>query len=210
MKALIAELEAQIESISSRATTASRKANKAVIDKNRAIAVSALKSQKIFEQTLMKRYEMLSKLEDSYNKLEQATDQVAMVRVMAASADVLSNLYEQSGGIERVGDVIDRLRDEVQKVDEASSAIQTAGHQDMATDNDMVDEEFERLLHEPSLQAEKRRASYQHNPQEELLSAPKVPSQDPITKEANALDYVSPNIDSVTEALKQTSLENSR
>ena len=207
LKAIMAELETQIESLSVRATVASQKAKEAVTDKNRAIAVSALKSKKFLEQTITQRDEMLSKLQYTYNKLEQATDQVAMIRVVVASTDVLRNLHKESGGIRKVEEVIDNLRDEAQKVDEVSSAMQAAGQEAVAADDSLIEEELESLLQESQWQAGNGQAPNQHDHREELLSLPKVPSED-LKVDENAVNHVSSeNFDRATDVLERVSLD---
>ena len=66
-------------------------------------ALAALRSKKLNETALAQRTETLSQLEEVYSKVEQAADQVAIVRVMEASAGVLRNLHAEVGGVEDSG-----------------------------------------------------------------------------------------------------------
>ena len=63
-------------------------------------------------------YARLAQLEGVYSKIEEAFDQVAIMRVMEVSTGVLRNLHAQFVGVEKVEDVLDGLRDEMGKVDE--------------------------------------------------------------------------------------------
>lgn len=102
-------------------------AKTALNNKNRISALSALRSKKLAEQNLKQRLDTLAQLEEVYSKIEQATDQVEIVRVMEASAGVLRGLRAQTGGIEKVEDIVDELREEMSKVDEVGRVINAIG-----------------------------------------------------------------------------------
>jgi len=84
----------------------------------------------------------LAQLEEVYSKIEQAADQVEIVRVMEASAGVLRGLHAQVGGMEKVEDIVDELREEMSKVDEIGSVINATVP---GIDDAVIDEELEAM-----------------------------------------------------------------
>ena len=135
----------QIEILLTRISSLSETAQKAINNKSRTIALAALRSKKLSEATLTQRLDTLTQLEGVYSKIEQATDQVAIVRAMEASTGVLQNLHAQVGGIEKVEDVIEGLKNEMGKVDDIGSVIEAGAQLDSVVDESAVDEELESL-----------------------------------------------------------------
>lgn len=106
----------------------------------------------------MRRSETLAQLEEVYGKIEQAADQVAIIRVMEASTGVLRNLHAQVGGIDKVEEVIERLRDEMGNVDEIGGAIEAGAQEDSVIDESAVDEELARLENKANAREEEKGA----------------------------------------------------
>jgi len=158
LKSLIADINVQVAHLSTRIATLSEKAQTAIGNKNRASALAALRSRKMNETALSQRYETLSQLEQIYGKIEQAADQVTIVRVMKDSTAVLRNLHAKVGGLDEVEDVVEGLRDEMSKVDEVSSALEAGGQGDTVVDESAVDEELEAMERQAKLQEEEREA----------------------------------------------------
>ena len=158
LKSLIADLNGQIALLSTEVSTLSDIAQTAVRNKNRVSALAALRSKKLNETALFQRTNTLSHLEGVYNKIGQAADQVAIVRIMEASAGVLRSLHGEIGGVENVEDVMDGLRDEMSKVDEISTAIEAGGQEQSVTDEDAVDKELESLERQAKSEREKKGA----------------------------------------------------
>ena len=156
LKSLIANLRQQIASITIRVNNLSENAQRAVIIKNRISALAALRSRKVAEATLAQRLDTLSQLECLYYRIEQAVDQVTMVRVMEASTGVLQNLHAEVGGISNVENIVEKLRDEMDKVDEIGNALEVAGQGDATVDESLIDDELEALVRQDQLQTEKK------------------------------------------------------
>ena len=158
MKTLIGDLNVQVTALTVRITSLSEKAQSAVKARNRVGALASLKSKKIAEMTLSQRYETLDQVEGVYGKIEQAADQVAVIRIMEASTGVLRSLHSQVGGVEKVEDVVENLRDEMSKVDEIGQVMEEAGQGNAAIDEDAVDEELEALERQERVKKEKQEA----------------------------------------------------
>lgn len=158
MKCLIADLNVQVTLLSTRIAQLSEAAKSAISNKNRTSALAALRSKKLNETTLAQRSDTLSELEEVYRKIEQATDQVAIVQVMKASTEVLRNLSAEIGGADKVEDVVEGLRDEMDRVEEIGTAIEVGGHGGIEIDESVVDAELESLERQNRSEEQDRRA----------------------------------------------------
>ena len=158
LKALIADVNMQVAKLSTRISHLTEAAQMAISNKSRTSALAALRSKKLSENTLTQRSATLVLLEEVYSKIEQAADQVAIVRVMEASTGVLRNLLGQVGGIDKVEDVIEGLRDEMGKVDEMGGVLETGAQGDSVIDENAVDEELESLERQISAREEEKKA----------------------------------------------------
>lgn len=163
LKTLISTLTSQCETLSKRISSLTATASTEIKSSNRISALSALRSKKLAEKNFKQRADTLSQLEEIYNKIEQAADQVEIVRVMEASTGVLRGWNKEVGGVERVEDVIEELREEMGKVDEVGQVINEpigAGEQ---VDESEVDDELEAMEREE--RAEAKRASQREEEQ---------------------------------------------
>lgn len=146
LKTLIADLGVQTKILEGRVDELGITAKKAVGKKNRVAALSALRSKKLAETTLTKRHATLAQLEEIFASIEQAADQVELVRVMEGSSRVLAGLNKEVGGVDRVDEVVDNLREEMGKVDEVGNVIAEVGQSEV--DEGEVDDELEALERE--------------------------------------------------------------
>ncbi|KKZ67629.1 hypothetical protein EMCG_06689 [[Emmonsia] crescens] len=145
LKTLISNLIEQVAHLESKIKELSLRAKDAVTNKNRVVALSALRSKKMAENNLKQRTDTLLQLEDVYMKLEQAADQIDIIRVMEASTGALRSLHAQVGGVERVEDIVEELREEMAKVDEVGNIINEAGP---AVDEGELDDELAAMEHQ--------------------------------------------------------------
>lgn len=155
LKSLIANLNVQVEQLCERIATLSGNAQTAITNKNRASAAAALRSKKLNETILSQRTGTLSQLEEIYSKIEQAADQVSIVRIMKDSTAVLQNLHAEAGGIDQVEVVAENLRDEMSKVGEISNVLRS---EDLVIDESAVDEELEAMEKQARLDEDKKQA----------------------------------------------------
>ena len=148
LKTLISTLVSQCDTLSARISSLTTTAFAAVKSSNRISALSTLRSKKLAERNLEQRSDTLSQLEEVYSKIEQAADQVEIVRVMEASAGVLKGMNKQVGGVERVEDVIEELREEMGKVDEVGQVINEPIGAREQVDEGEIDDELEAMERE--------------------------------------------------------------
>lgn len=148
LKTLISTLASQCNTLSTRISSLTTTASTAIKSSNRISALAALRSKKLAEKNLKQRADTLAQLEEVYSKIEQAADQVEIVRVMEASAGVLKGLNKEVGGVERVEDVIEELREEMGKVDEVGQVINEPMGAGEQVDEGEIDDELEAMEQE--------------------------------------------------------------
>ncbi|KAK5118256.1 hypothetical protein LTR85_008236 [Meristemomyces frigidus] len=143
LRTLITSLEPQIDGLMKQISELDRKARDAVANKQLITAKTLLRQKKLAETKLQQRTATLAQVEDVYAKIEQAADQVEIVRVMQASSQTLRSLNQKTGGVEKVQDVMDGLQNEMANADEIQQAINdvSAG----AVDEGEVEDELEAL-----------------------------------------------------------------
>ena len=161
LKALISSLETRAASLEKRITSLQATAQSSVKAGNRISALSALRSKKLAEKTLQQRSDTLHQLEELYNKIESAADQVEIVNAMETSAGVLKGLNQKVGGVERVDQVMDSLREEMEKVDEVQSVTAEPLTSGAVVDEAEIDDELEAMEAEQKekeeIEAQKRK-----------------------------------------------------
>lgn len=140
LKELLASLTHQTSLLSNKVEELTRTAKEAVTKKNRVAALAALKSKKIAESTLEKRFATVNQLEEVAAKIEQASDNIQLVKVMESSGEALRSLHAQVGGAERVEEVVDRLREQMAAADEVNSIL--AESTGVVVDEFEIDEEL--------------------------------------------------------------------
>ncbi|KAK5709591.1 hypothetical protein LTR17_019675 [Elasticomyces elasticus] len=123
LRTLITTLEPETEQLTQRISELDAKARQAVTQKQLITAKTALRQKKLAETKLQQRTATLMQTEEVYAKIEQAADQVEMVRVMEASSQTFKSLNQKTGGVERVQDVMEGLRDEMANTEEIQNAI---------------------------------------------------------------------------------------
>lgn len=183
IKELIANLKHQTDLLNTRIDELNQAAQAAVSRKNRVAALAALKSKKLTEASLTTRYATLNQLEEVASRIEQAADQVQLVKVMESSTGVLQTLNAQAGGADRVDGVMDRLRAQMADTDEVAAILaEGAG---AAVDEGEIDDELEameaqeRSKEDEKGQAERREeeAKQAAEAQRKLDALPQVPGE---------------------------------
>jgi charged multivesicular body protein 7 len=154
LKSLIKDLEVQTMVLTKRVDELGRTAKEAVARKNRVSALATLRSKKIAENTLTKRHATLAQLQEVFSSIDQAADQIELIHIMEASSKVLLGLNKEVGGVERVDDIVEELREQMAQVDEVGNVIAEIG-QASTLDEAEVDDELEAMEHE---EREKREA----------------------------------------------------
>ncbi|KAM0255180.1 hypothetical protein ACHAQJ_006023 [Trichoderma viride] len=181
IKELMASLEHQVDLLNKRIDELDQEARSAVLRKNRVTAMAALKAKKRAESSLSTRYATLNQLEEVASRLQQASDQVQLVKVMEASASALESLNAQIGSADRVESTMSRVREQMSATDELSAIM--AEPTGMILDEEEIDEEFEALLKEQKEEEEeKQRRKEEAREAAKAIKAldelPSVPTED--------------------------------
>ncbi|KAK2745406.1 hypothetical protein FQN57_003749 [Myotisia sp. PD_48] len=142
LKTLISNLSSHIAVLDHTINALTAKAQAALSNNNRILALSALRSKKLAERNLKQRADTLSQLEEVFANIEQAANQVEIVQAMKDSTTVLRQFHAQVGGVERVEDVVEELRKEMENVDEVGAILNEAGP---VIDEGELDEELQEL-----------------------------------------------------------------
>ncbi|KAK5998126.1 Charged multivesicular body 7-like protein [Cladobotryum mycophilum] len=179
IKELTTNLEHQVDLLNRRIDELDREARTAVLRKNRITALAALKGKKLAESSLARRYTTLNQLEEVASKLQQASDQIQLVKVMESSAGALKNLNAQIGSAERVDAVMDRLREQMSETDEVAAIL--AESTGVVVDEAEIDDELkemEREQKEKEVEAERKEeeAHKLTEAQKQLDELPAVPT----------------------------------
>lgn len=149
LAALMSSINMQISILNSKIEQLQTEAKAAVENKSKARAIAALRSKRLAEQTLKSRSDTLYKLEEVYTSIQQAADQVALVKVMQSSAQTLKSLNKQVGGAERVDTIMDDLREQMDETADVQRILQEPLTSDnIAIDEAEIDAEFEAMSRE--------------------------------------------------------------
>ena len=167
IKTLISTISKQVTDLEGKISDLTESAKTALGNKNRVSALAAVKSKKMVEHNLSQRLNTLAQLEEVYSKIEQAAGQMELVQVMEASTGVLRGMHAQIGGAERVEDVVEELREEMNKVDEVGGIINETAP---VIDESEIDEELAALEKGDQQAKEEKEAEETRNKLAELDS----------------------------------------
>jgi charged multivesicular body protein 7 len=163
LKELIEDLQHQTTLLSKRLEELTATAKDAVARRNRVQALAALRSKKLAESSLEKRFATLSQLEQIAAKIQQASDQVQLVRVIEASTGVLRSLNAEIGGADRVDLAVDKLREQMSEVDEVGNVLAEAGTDAAIIDENEIDDELEAMEKEERRKEEEAEKNKREN-----------------------------------------------
>ena len=145
LRTLITSLQTQVDALTSKAADLERAARACIADKRLTQAKAHLRSKKLAATALEQRVATLTQLEDTLGAIETAADQVAIVQAMRESSVVLRNLHKEVGGVEGVEGVVERLREEMENVDEVNRVVQEGNVAAGRIDEGEVEDELEEM-----------------------------------------------------------------
>ncbi|KAM3424333.1 hypothetical protein BST61_g11130 [Cercospora zeina] len=143
LRSLIASLHPQIDDLTAKISELESTARSAVSQNQTIKAKTALRQKKATTSKVEQRTATLAQLEDVYSKIEQAADQVQIVRVLEQSGHALKSLNAQTGGPERVQDIMEDLREDMMDTEEIGNAINEIAAGEV--DEGEVEDELEAL-----------------------------------------------------------------
>lgn len=172
LKELTEKLKHQTDLLGSRVDELTIEIKAALARSNKVRALAALKAKKQAETSLTQRYATLAQLEQVAAKIEQASDNVALVQVMEASTGVLKTLNAQVGGVDRIDGVMDGLRDKISDTEELTAILSENVGQ--AVDDGEIEDELAALEQEARETKEAREAA---KAQKDMDALPEVPKE---------------------------------
>ena len=206
LKALMADLHLQLESLNMKVAELDQKARSAVASKNRIVALAVLRSKKLYETIFSRRSETLSQLEGICTKIETAADQIEAIKAMKASASILKGLNTEIGGVETVEEVLNGLRNEIEHIGDVEALINGTAQATTIVDEGAIDEELQ-ALEKQDRAKEDEKAVLETKKKFELLDS-MVPSETAMRSgEENVQKAHSLVSDSSTHALGRLSIE---
>ncbi|KAH6668667.1 SNF7 family protein [Plectosphaerella plurivora] len=140
LRVLVEDLAHQNNLLAKRVEDLATQAKEAVGRRNNAAAMALLRQKKTTETMLTRRAAALHQMEDLAGRIQQARDQVQLVRVLEGSAGVLKQLNAEVGGVERVEGVMDTLREQMTETEELGRILASASED--AIDDEEVDAEL--------------------------------------------------------------------
>ncbi|KAG5953054.1 hypothetical protein E4U53_007096 [Claviceps sorghi] len=143
IKELIANIKHQTDILNNRLAQLQNEAKAAIQSGNRIAARAALKSKKLAETSLSQRYSTLNQLEDVAARIEQASDQVQLVKILNSSTNALKSLNSRVGGSARVEQVMDQIREQMCETDEVAAILSETTTENI--DESELDEELAAL-----------------------------------------------------------------
>lgn len=142
IKALQEQLAADETTLSQRVASLTAEAQAALEQKNRPAALRALRRRKALEAVLERRTANLMQIDSVLARIQEASDQVAMVHALEGGAAVLNHLNRETGGVENVHRIVDALQEETMTVEEIGHSLSSAGP---VVDEAEVDDELAAL-----------------------------------------------------------------
>ena len=139
-----------------------------------------------------------------YTRIEQAVDQITIVSVMEASAGVLKSLNKEVGGVENVESVVEKLQEEMGKVDEVGKALEEPLAAGAMTDEGGIDDELE------AMEQEERRAREEKEADTTRKRLQELDKQEALTKETEEREAdrsTNSHLEESTKRLSQMSIE---
>ena len=172
LKTLLTSLHSQTATLTTRISLLTTRTRSALESSNKASALAYLKSKKLVERALSQRLDTLTQLEEVYTSIEQAADQVEIVRVMEGSRDVLRGLQKQTGGVDKVEDVVEGLREEMRGVEEMGEVIAQGGGGvvEGVVDDGELDEELEGMEREEREERERKEEKVREKEEREAMA----------------------------------------
>lgn len=167
---LTEKLKHQTEILSTRVDELDHEAKSAVAKKNRVKALACLKAKKQAEASLTQRYATLNQLEEVSAKIEQAADNVQLIKVMESSTGVLKTLNAQVGGVDKIDSVMDELKERMSDTEELANILsESVGP---PVDEAEIDDELAAMEKEAKEKQEAREAALAQHTLDKLPSVP--------------------------------------
>lgn len=143
LRSTINEISRRVEGLSVRIKQCTVRAQSALQDKNRVLAKYAIQSRKMAKETQASSLDMLTNLEHVLTQIDSSSGHMETVNALKSGVDILGRLNKAVGGAEKVGDLMDQLRDQTDETDAIGNEISQLTN--TVIDEDDIDQELEQL-----------------------------------------------------------------
>lgn len=116
---------------------------------NKELSLNLLRSKKVAERSLSKQLNSLTQLESVLYKIDESSSNLQMLSALEKGSVVLKSLNAQSGGVERVEEIMDELEEDKYQADQITEQFQRLG----PVNNSEVEEELQMLEEEEETKA---------------------------------------------------------
>ncbi|CAN6612562.1 hypothetical protein TRVA0_005S01222 [Trichomonascus vanleenenianus] len=138
------QVSRRVDALSGQIRQCTSRAKNALVDNNRRLARYALQSRHIAQDTQSKTLDMLSNLEHVMSQIDAGTSHLEIVAALKSGVTIIGNLNEAVGGVDRVADLMDKIRDQSEEVDEIGKEISQLSEEGI--DADEIDDELAAML----------------------------------------------------------------
>lgn len=121
LKSTMVQLTNQIEALAVRITDVDRALSVSLTKKERALGL--LRTKKMLDTTVLQRQEMQLSVSTILMKLDDAVANVGVVEAMRAGGQALEQILSSIGGVDRVEDVLDQVRTQIEVGDDIGRVI---------------------------------------------------------------------------------------
>jgi len=206
LKTVRLSLTEQISLLTTQSQSLNLKAREALSNKNKILALSALKSRNLTEFALQKRSDALSKIEEVLNSVEQSISDAEVLKSLESGASALERLNRDIGGIEKVEKIMERVREGVEQSEDIGKVIAEMGA-GARVDEEEVQEEYEEMV--KAQEEKERKAALEKEREREKLEKLEKLEKEKTEKVVEDLKNVSlnPSEENVREKQQEHVLE---
>lgn len=146
LKRCLTGVEAQCDALEAKIRRHDAEAREAAAKGRKSLALSAIRARKAAEAQAETWRDRREQVDTVLLKIDDAAQQVGVVRALEGGSRALATVLAQIGGVEKVDSLVDRLREDMDRVDDINEAIAgaSAGVRN-EIDDDELEAEFARL-----------------------------------------------------------------
>lgn len=124
LKSTISQTHTSLDNLNAHSESLSKRIKAYLAKKdNKLLALATLKTKKLVDANISQRAANLNNLEALLFQIEQAADNISLISLLDSGATALKQLSTQTGGVEKVEEVLERVREAGEDADEISRVV---------------------------------------------------------------------------------------
>lgn len=123
LKSTLSQLSSQISQLSTRLDSLNAQIRMSISKQQKSMALGAMKTRNLVDKQLIQRTDNLHTLEQILLKIDDAANNIGILKAMQGGSKALAEIMKQVGGIERVDQVLDQVQEQMAVNDEIGVAI---------------------------------------------------------------------------------------